>query len=97
MDDIVKPYAEADVLVLDDMGAEAPTDWVRSFMFELVDERYGSERTTIFTSNYHLNDLARRVGARVADRIAEMCAGHIYRIKIGSYRVELAKKGMQSD
>ena len=90
---IVGPLEGADVLVLDDIGAEAPTDWVGEFLFGLVDTRYGAQRTTIFTSNYTLDELADRSSYRVADRIAEMCAGHIYRIDASSYRLEIAKRG----
>ena len=91
-EDIIEAYAGADVLVLDDLGAEGTTDWVREQLFELVDERYGTMQPTIFTSNLTLDQLAKRISLRVADRIAEMCGDFIYTIDASSYRVKLRKE-----
>jgi len=92
---VLNEYKWRDVLVLDDMGRESPTDWAKSTMFELIDSRYTEGKTTIFTSNYDLDGLAERVSGAVADRMAEMCAGHIYNIKLGSYRLEKAKRAQE--
>lgn len=61
----------ADVLVLDDLGAEKPTEWVRERLFVLINHRYRAELPTIYTSNVWLEDLAGHVGDRIASRIIE--------------------------
>ena len=45
------PATGADALILDDLGREKETDWVRERLFALVDERYSARRLTIVTSN----------------------------------------------
>ena len=78
--DILRPVMEAELLVLDDLGAERPTDWVEETMNLIVNTRYNDRRPTIFTSNYEdlddhedLDALLVRVGFRMYSRLHEMC------------------------
>ncbi len=78
--DILRPVLEADVLVLDELGANKPTDWVRDTVTYIINHRYNNKRLTIFTSNYldapdRAGDesLAERIGVRLRSRLYEMC------------------------
>jgi DNA replication protein DnaC len=78
--DVIRPVMEAEILVLDDLGAERLTDWVEETMSLIVNTRYNERRPTIFTSNYEdipdegeLNSLLVRVGFRLHSRLREMC------------------------
>lgn len=69
----VLEYAqEVEYLVLDDIGTQNPTNWRNETLFELINDRHGADRTTIFTSNYSLDELEKRIGDRLAWRIREM-------------------------
>lgn len=61
----------AELLVLDDLGAEVPTDWTRERIFMLVNERNRRNVPTIYTSNVGPKELAGRLGERTASRIIE--------------------------
>ena len=50
--DVLRQVVEAELLVLDDLGAERLTDWVAETMNYIVNTRYNDQRHTIFTSNY---------------------------------------------
>jgi DNA replication protein DnaC len=78
--DVIRPVMEAEILVLDDLGAERLTDWVEETMSLIVNTRYNERRPTIFTSNYEdipdegeMNSLLVRVGFRLHSRLREMC------------------------
>ena len=76
--DVIRPVMEAELLVLDDLGAERLTDWVEETMSLIVNTRYNERRATIFTSNYEdipddVNSLLVRVGFRLHSRLREMC------------------------
>ena len=78
--DVLRPVIEAELLVLDDLGAERLTDWVDETMNFIVNTRYNDRRPTIFTSNYEnvpdpeaLDSLRVRVGFRMHSRLHEMC------------------------
>jgi DNA replication protein DnaC len=79
--DVIRPVIEAELVVLDDLGAERPTDWVEETMNLIVNTRYNHRRLTIFTSNYpieapagsHAEELKERVGFRLFSRLHEMC------------------------
>ncbi|HYX71171.1 MAG TPA: hypothetical protein VE732_00245 [Nitrososphaera sp.] len=49
---VLAPVFETDVLVLDELGATKPTDWVRDTMMQIINTRYNDRRLTIFTTNY---------------------------------------------
>ena len=49
---VLAPIYQADVLVLDELGAAVPTDWVRDTMYQIINKRYNDNKLTIFTTNY---------------------------------------------
>ena len=69
----------AELLVLDDLGAERLTDWVEETMHLVVNTRYNERRPTLFTTNYEdvseqeMDSLCVRVGYRLLSRLREMC------------------------
>jgi DNA replication protein DnaC len=78
---ILRPVMETSFLVLDDLGAERPTDWVEETMNLIVNTRYNERLMTLFTSNYpdvpdveDPNSLLCRIGFRMRSRIQEMCS-----------------------
>lgn len=72
-DDVLEDAKTVEVLLLDDIGAEKVTDWVRDRLFAVINERYNERRVTLFTSNLAPDKLAEHVGERIAWRILEMC------------------------
>ena len=50
--EVLRPVMTADLLVLDDLGAEKTTEWVEETLNLIVNTRYNERRVTIFTSNY---------------------------------------------
>jgi DNA replication protein DnaC len=78
--EILRPVMTADLLVLDDLGAEKTSEWVEETMNLIVNTRYSERRLTIFTSNYpdipddtEPNSLLFRIGDRMRSRLHEMC------------------------
>ena len=78
--EILQQVMRAELLVLDDLGAERLTDWVEETMNLIVNTRYNERRPTVFTSNYEdvpdtddLDSLLVRVGFRMHSRLREMC------------------------
>jgi DNA replication protein DnaC len=78
---VLAPIYQTDVLVLDELGATIPTDWVRDTMYQIINKRYNDQKLTIFTTNY--SDARRsdkeqvledRIGTRLRSRLYEMCA-----------------------
>lgn len=65
------------LLVLDDLGAERPTEWAIERLCELVDYRTMRGLPTIITSNYSLGEMRNRFGEvqgmRLASRIGGAC------------------------
>lgn len=66
---------EVDLLVLDDVGAESTSDWVRDRLYLIINRRYENARATIVTTNCDEAELEARIGPRTASRLYEMCSG----------------------
>ncbi len=49
---ILAPVFEAEVLILDELGAQKPTDWVWDTVALILNTRYNDKRTTLITTNY---------------------------------------------
>jgi DNA replication protein DnaC len=88
----------AEVLVLDDLGAIRPTEWVWDTVSLILNSRYNNNRTTIITTNYPAlppgagglreETLGDRIGERMRSRLVEMCRelemrGQDYRQSVG--------------
>ena len=73
LDEWMDAVQNADFLLLDDLGSERPTEWVRERIFVIVNHRYRDELPTVFTSNIGPKDLATQLGERTASRIIAMC------------------------
>lgn len=52
--EVLNPVLEAEVLVLDDLGAQKQTDWVSEILYLVLNERYSSRSPTIVTTNLRL-------------------------------------------
>jgi DNA replication protein DnaC len=50
--EILRPVFETEVLLLDELGAVKPTEWVWDTVAHILNTRYNDKRTTIITTNY---------------------------------------------
>jgi DNA replication protein DnaC len=78
----------ANFLILDDLGSEKATDYVRQSLLHLVDECYTREIVIVVTSNVDF-EVLNEIDERIASRLIEMCD----RVKFSEqdYRVRIAK------
>jgi DNA replication protein DnaC len=62
---ILEPIRTVEILVLDDLGASKPSDWVRDIVGIVLNARYNERRTTIITTNYIDNPASEGEAARL--------------------------------
>lgn len=66
---LVRARERAAFLVLDDLGAERPTDWAQDTLRQILHTRYDRMLQTVITTNLSLTELETWVGKRAMDRI----------------------------
>lgn len=71
-----------DLLALDDLGVEKPTEWAMETISDLIDKRVSAGLPTIVTSNYSLGELRERWGGMPGMRLASRLAGACERIEM---------------
>lgn len=65
-------YANAPLLVLDDLGAAKASEWTEEINYRLINYRYENLLPTLVTSNVRPKELRDTLGERVASRLVEM-------------------------
>ncbi len=50
--EVLRPVLDAEVLVLDELGSNKPTEWVRETVAYIINTRYNDMKVTVFTSNF---------------------------------------------
>ena len=71
--DFLDRLASADLLHIDDLGAEHRTEWVLEQLYTIINSRYEDQRSTIVTSNLERDALAEQLGERIVSRLEGMC------------------------
>lgn len=71
-----------DLLALDDLGMERPTDWAKETITRLIDARTMRGLPTIITSNYRLGQLRDIWGGVEGDRLVSRIAGSCERVEM---------------
>jgi DNA replication protein DnaC len=60
--ELLRPAFETEVLLLDDLGATKPSDWVWDTVTFILNSRYNSNRATVITANFFDGPSARAEG-----------------------------------
>ena len=63
-EDVIRRFTDPQVLVLDDLGKERPTEWATEQLFSIINTRYDAQKPVIVTTNYGGADLVKRLTAR---------------------------------
>jgi DNA replication protein DnaC len=51
---VLAPLMETQLLVLDELGTQQPTPWIRDVLYLVINTRYTRRLPTLFTTNYRL-------------------------------------------
>jgi DNA replication protein DnaC len=66
-DELFERVRNAPVLVLDDLGTQAPTPWAQEKLFQLVNHRFNTRLPTVITTNLHVEQIDERLRTRLTD------------------------------
>ncbi len=93
--ELLQPIFSAEVLVLDDLGAQKPNEWVWDTVALILNTRYNDRQTTIVTTNYAdlpaagggMSDAERAareqtLGDRIGDRMLSRLAEMCVRVRM---------------
>lgn len=92
--ELKREIKDADMLILDDLGAEYRTEWSAALVYEIIDARYRSGKPSIITTNLTISDLKAHLTdkngiSRTYDRLIEILSpvefkGKNYRVGIST-------------
>ncbi len=94
--EIIKLYENVDLLIIDDLGKEKPSEWGLEKLFTIVNSRYENNLPVIITTNYNQNSLLETLSLNgeietaksIISRLYEMC----YLVKIDDIDHRIKKK-----
>lgn len=85
---VIDMAKSAKLLILDDLGAEKASEWVKEQLYMLVNYRYEHMLPTVVTTNCSGAELEQELGRRTLSRLVEMTKP--VNIRAGDYRMKLA-------
>lgn len=68
-EEILRLYKTCDLLIIDDLGKEQPTEWALAKIYQIINARYEDYRPIVVTSNYSPQELVDRMTPKGGDRI----------------------------
>ena len=85
--DILNPLLRCNLLILDDLGVSAPSEWSKSVLHDLISDRIDAQKPTICTTNLNFDQLPDRLDCRTVDRLQAQNFAPVW-MKATSYRKE---------
>jgi DNA replication protein DnaC len=76
------------LLILDDLGTQSMTPWVREKLYQLFNYRYNAELATVITTSDSMDEMDARIRSRLLD--GKLCS--VYAINVPSYHGNRVKK-----
>lgn len=94
---IIKLYEKVDLLIIDDLGKEKPSEWGLEKLFTIINSRYENNLPVIITTNYNQNSLIDRLSINgeietaksIISRLYEMC--YLVKIEDRDHRIKNKK------
>lgn len=86
--EIMRLYKTTDLLIIDDIGKEQPTEWALTKIYQIINARYEDYKPMIITSNYTTEELVERMTPPSGDK--HTADATIDRILEMTYTVPLA-------
>lgn len=83
----IKKLGEVPVLILDDIGVEKITGWVKQQYARIINLRYIRRLPTLFASNKSFDEIAERIGDHSASRLYALTKGRQVYIIAEDYRL----------
>ncbi|MEB8474210.1 ATP-binding protein [Acidithiobacillus ferriphilus] len=69
--EVIRGFAEADLLIIDEVGKTFGSDGERVHLFEVIDHRYRDMKPTIILSNEGVEGVEKYLGAAAFDRLCQ--------------------------
>ena len=95
--EIIKLYEKVNLLIIDDLGKEKPSEWGLEKLFTIINSRYENNLPVIITTNYNQNSLIDRLSINgeietaksIISRLYEMC--YLVKIEDRDHRIKNKK------
>ena len=75
---ILDPVIDAEILVIDELGAQKPREWVMDLLYVIMNTRYTRRLPTLFTSNYSLEERPEARATQLSTRISPLLVSRLY-------------------
>lgn len=83
---LLNSVINADLLIWDDLGKNAPTDFRLRTYYRIIDERSRQGKPVMFSTNEDMESLVERIGHATASRLYGMCGDRLYEVEGPDFR-----------
>jgi len=68
----IDSFTKYDYLIIDDLGSEKTTDWIKEILYLIFDRIYREMRNVIITTNMTSSEMSERYDYKIVSRFSEM-------------------------
>ncbi len=69
VDKKISDYIDCDLLIIDDLGSENRSDYSKSVLFQIINDRINQKKSTVISSNLSIAEIQTHYSGRIASRI----------------------------
>jgi DNA replication protein DnaC len=83
INELIEKLTNTSLLLMDELGASEPSQWVRDNIYYVINHRYNRKKITLFATNYFDSPsgdnptLRERIGDRIRSRIYETAKSYV--------------------
>lgn len=90
-DSLFERVKNAQLLILDDLGVENPSQWAQEKLFQLLNYRYVTRMPTVITTNVDLE----RIDGRIRSRMLDADLTSVLKMDVPDYRTALRNRHVE--
>ncbi len=87
-DQLFEKVKKAPLLVLDDLGEQISTPWVREKLYQVINYRYNAKLPTVITTRYAPDEIVENLESSISSRLVDRKISNAFNITVPDFRTD---------
>ena len=91
-DQLFEKVKTAPLLVLDDLGEQISTPWVKEKLYQVINYRYNAKLPTVITTRYAPDEIVANLESSISSRLVDRKISNAFNITVPDFRTDAASQ-----
>ncbi len=87
-DQLFEKVKKAPLLVLDDLGEQISTPWVKEKLYQVINYRYNAKLPTVITTRYAPDEIVENLESSISSRLVDRKISNAFNITVPDFRTD---------